>query len=61
MFGEAFDSSFGGIVRGIAGRISDSLFRAAYNDRGWLALRAETGEEGGNAIDDAEQVCIHYL
>ena len=61
MFGKAFDSSFGSVVSGIARRIRDALFRAGDDDRAGLALCAEGGEEGGNAVDDTEEVCIHYL
>lgn len=61
MFGDGFDGSFGGIVSGIAGWIRDTLFRTGDDDGGGLALCAEGGEEGRNAVDDAEKVCIHYL
>ena len=61
MFCESFDSSFGGVVSGIARRIGDALFRAGNDNLGGLALGAETGEESGNAIDDAKEVCINYL
>ena len=61
MFCEGFNSSFGGVVSGIARRIGDALFRAGNDNRGGLALCPETGEESGNAIDDAKEVCIYYL
>ena len=61
MFGEGLDGSLGGVVSGIAGRICDALFRAGDDDGGGLALCSEGGEEGGNAVDDAEEICIHYL
>ena len=61
MFCESFDSSFGGVISGIARRIGDALFRAGNDNGGGLALCAETGEESGNAIDDAKEVCINYL
>ena len=61
MFGEGFDSSFGGVVGGVAGWVRNALFGAGDDDGSGLTLRAKGGKKGRNAVDDAEEVRIHYL
>ena len=61
VLGEGFDGGFAHIVGDVAGRVSDSLFRAGDNDGGRGGGFADEGEEGGEAIDDSEEVGFEYL
>ena len=60
-FGEGFDGGFAGVVGGVAGRVGDALFAAGDDDGGRVGLGAEAGEEGADAVDDAEEVGIDDL
>ncbi len=61
MLGEGFYSGFGGVVGRVGGGVRDSLFGACDDDGGGVGLGAEGGEEGGYAVDDAEEVGVHDL
>ncbi len=61
MLGKGFDSCFRGVVGRIAGRVGDTLFTSRDYYGGRMRLAAETGEEGGYPVYDAEKVGVHDL
>ena len=61
MLGKGFYGRFGGVVGGVGRGVRDALFGACDDDGGGLGLGAEGGEEGGYAVDDAEEVGVHDL
>ena len=50
-----------GIVGGVGGGIGDALLRAGDNYRGRGGRGAKGGEEGGDTVEDAVEVCVEDL
>lgn len=57
VLGEGLDGGFAGVVGGVARGVGDALFGAGDDDGGALgAVCADGGDEGVEAVDDAEEV-----
>lgn len=64
MLGEGFHGGFGSVVCWVSWGIGDSLFRTSYEDgagMGGGAVGCYEGEEGGEAVDYAKEVYVHYF
>jgi hypothetical protein len=64
VLGESLDGRFGRVVSGVAGRVGDALLGARDDDcggRGGGGGGLHGGEEGAQAVDDAEEVGVYYL
>lgn len=64
MLGECLDGRFGGVVSWIARGVGDSLFGACDQDGAGVrggGMAGYEGEEGGQAVDYAEEVYVHDL
>jgi hypothetical protein len=64
VLGEGFDGGFGGVVGGVAGGVGDALLRAGDDDAcggGGGGVVDDEGQEGVEAVDDAEEVYVDDL
>ena len=61
LLGERLDGRLGRVVRRVAGRVGDSLLGAREDDGGGTGGFLDHGQEGGEAVDDAEEVGGHRV